>query len=86
MNSRIDPVSFVSSDYTKGITRVGLIGAKRLSILSERPRSPTPDRWREAHPGLQWVKIELSEVEKNACSIVEEGTEASGTGFQALNA
>jgi hypothetical protein len=44
MNSRIDPVSFVSSDYTKGITRVGLIGAERLNILSERPRSPTLTR------------------------------------------
>jgi hypothetical protein len=44
MFSRTDPVSFVSSDYTKGITRVGLIGAKRLIILSERPRSPMAAR------------------------------------------
>jgi hypothetical protein len=38
VSSRTDPVSFVASDYTRGITRVGFIGAKRLNILSERPR------------------------------------------------
>jgi hypothetical protein len=47
MFSRTDPVSFVSSGYTKGITRVGLNGAKRLNILSERPRSATRNRWRD---------------------------------------
>jgi hypothetical protein len=44
VSSRTNPASFVSPDYTRGDTRIGFIGAKRLNALSERPRSPTLTR------------------------------------------
>jgi hypothetical protein len=44
VSSHTNLAFFVSSDYLTGITRVGFLGAKRLNILSERPRSPIPTR------------------------------------------